>query len=183
MTIESAGIPGTWLLKPRVFGDARGFFMETYRKSWMTEAGIDHDFVQDNLSRSRRNTLRGLHYQLNKPQAKLVTVLQGAVLDVFVDIRRGSPTFGQWKSLELNAENRYQLYIPAGFAHGFSVLSDTADFYYKCSCYYDAPSERGVRWNDSDLGIDWQVAEPLLSEKDLNHPNLADVPHHFLPPY
>lgn len=183
MNIENAGIPGSFLIKPKIWGDSRGFFLETFRERWLADAGVSVSFVQDNLSRSKKGTLRGLHYQLNKPQAKLVTVLKGAVLDVFVDIRRNSPTFGQWSAIELNDENRWQLFIPAGFAHGFTVLSETADFFYKCSEYYDAPSERGIRWDDPALGIGWNVENPILSEKDRHQPLLAHVAPEFLPEY
>jgi dTDP-4-dehydrorhamnose 3,5-epimerase len=183
MEIVSAGIDGAWIIKPKVWGDSRGFFLESFRKSWLSDVGEQVEFVQDNLSRSKQNTLRGLHYQLNKPQAKLVTVLKGEVLDVLVDIRRGSPTFGQKQTVLLNEENRWQLYIPAGFAHGFAVLSETADFYYKCSEYYSPSSEKGIAWNDPDLAIDWKLDAPLLSEKDTRHPFLKNADLNDLPPF
>jgi dTDP-4-dehydrorhamnose 3,5-epimerase len=181
---EQSAIPGVWLFTPKVFGDARGFFLQTYQTKLYAEAGLDRVFVQDNLSRSCRDTVRGLHYQLKHPQGKLVSVLRGAVLDVAVDIRRGSPTFGQSVAVELSEDNRKQLYIPEGFAHGFRVLSDTADFYYKCTDFYAPGDEYGVRWDDPDLAIPWgDVAVPVVSEKDTQMARLAEVPPERLPIY
>lgn len=171
------------MLEPRVFSDARGFFAETYNARQFHELGITSEFVQDNHSRSARGTLRGLHYQLRHPQAKLCRVVVGEVLDVAVDIRHGSPTFGQSFSVVLSAENKRQIYIPRGFAHGFVVLSDTAEFLYKCDDFYNGGDDRGIYWNDPALGIDWAVTEPLLSDKDQKNPLLADVLPENLPAY
>jgi dTDP-4-dehydrorhamnose 3,5-epimerase len=178
--IETA-LPGVIILKPRVFRDARGFFAETYHADKFTELGINEKFVQDNHSRSVRGTLRGLHYQLRRPQAKLCRVVQGEVFDVAVDIRRGSPTFGKWVGCVLSAEEMNQIFIPAGFAHGFVVLSETAEFLYKCSDFYDPSSEGGVLWSDPEIGIDWKISAPLLSEKDARYAPLRDVPADKLP--
>ncbi len=180
--IETA-LPGVVILKPRVFVDPRGFFMETYRQNVLAEAGIRENFVQDNHSRSTRGVLRGLHYQLRQPQAKLCRVAQGEVLDIAVDIRLGSPTFGKWVSVVLSGENHQQLFIPKGFAHGFVVRSETADFLYKCSDYFDGPDDRGVLWNDPAIGIDWQTADPILSEKDKRYLPLHEIAHDQLPRY
>jgi len=181
--ITETALPGVVLITPRAFEDPRGFFMETYRQNVLAEAGIRESFVQDNHSRSSRGVLRGLHYQLNRPQAKLCRVVQGEVLDIAVDIRVGSPTFGKWISAVLSAENRAQLFIPRGFAHGFVVHSDTADFLYKCSDYFDAADDRGVLWNDPEIGIDWQTPSPLLSDKDQRYLPLAQIPQDQLPRY
>lgn len=175
MIFEKTPIPGVIVIKPKVFGDSRGFFYESFRKDLALEYGINEDFVQDNFSRSVKNTLRGLHYQIEQPQAKLVSCVKGAVLDVCVDIRKGSPTFGETFSIELNDENRFMLFIPKGLAHGFSVLSEQADFFYKCSDYYLPSAERGVLWNDEALGINWKVQQPILSEKDTKHPVLSEI--------
>jgi dTDP-4-dehydrorhamnose 3,5-epimerase len=180
--IETA-IPGVLIIKPRVFADPRGFFMETYRQNVLAEGGIRDNFVQDNHSRSSRGVLRGLHYQLRHPQAKLCRVAQGEVLDIAVDVRLGSPTFGKWVSVLLSGENQQQLYIPRGFAHGFAVRSDTADFLYKCSDYFDGGDDRGVLWNDPAIGIDWQTLEPILSDKDRRYLPLAEIAHENLPRY
>jgi dTDP-4-dehydrorhamnose 3,5-epimerase len=169
-------LPGVLLLEPEVFGDARGFFMETYHAEKFRALGIDCDFVQDNHSLSRRGTLRGLHYQSGNPQAKLCRVVRGEVLDVAVDIRLGSPTFGKWVSTILSAENKRQIFVPRGFAHGFFVLSDEAEFLYKCDAFYEPAAERGVLWNDPALGINWQIPddmEIILSEKDRINPTLS----------
>lgn len=169
MEFQATHIPSVLLIKPRVHGDARGFFMECWQKERFAEAGIQADFVQDNLSRSTANTLRGLHYQVQQPQGKLVSVLAGEVFDVAVDIRRSSSTFGQWAGARLSGENRHMLWVPPGFAHGFYVLSKSADFYYKCSDYYAPEHERTIRWDDADLAIDWPIPEnarPLVSDKD-----------------
>ncbi len=172
MKAIATALKDVFILEPRVFGDARGFFMESYNRRTFAEAtGLDIDFVQDNHSRSRKGVLRGLHYQIKQPQGKLVRVARGAVFDVAVDLRQGSPTFGQWAGVELSEDNRRQFWIPAGFAHGFVVLSDSADFLYKATDYYAPQFERSVAWNDPAIGIDWPlaahgIAEPLLSDKD-----------------
>jgi dTDP-4-dehydrorhamnose 3,5-epimerase len=175
--ISDTALPGVLLIEPRVFSDARGFFLESWNRRSFREAGLDLDFVQDNHSRSARGVLRGLHYQLENPQGKLVRVTQGAVFDVAVDIRRSSPHFGRWVGYELSAENRRMLWIPPGFAHGFLVLSETADFLYKCTSLYDPPSDRGIRWDDPAIGIAWPDvgARPLLSAKDAEARLLADA--------
>lgn len=179
---EPTSIPGVLLFTPQVYGDDRGFFLQTYQAQEYAAAGLERVFVQDNLSRSCRDTVRGLHYQLRKPQAKLVSVMRGAVLDVAVDIRRGSPTFGKFVVAELSEENRRQLYIPEGFAHGFRVLSDGADFSYKCTDYYTPGDEYGVRWNDPALAIPWgDLTTPVVSAKDQATPLLADISPEQLP--
>jgi len=166
MIREETSLPGVVLLKPKVFGDERGFFLETYNKKRFLDAGINTEFVQDNHSRSFKNVLRGLHYQLKYPQGKLVYVTRGAVFDVAVDIRQGSQTYGHWYGVELNDENHYQLYIPPGFAHGFCALSDVVDFTYKCTEIYHPNDEYGIIWNDTSIKIDWPVKSPVLSDKD-----------------
>lgn len=177
MNIIDTPLPGVKLIEPRVFGDARGFFLESWNAKSFADAGLDLAFVQDNHSRSARGVLRGLHYQLSNPQGKLVRVTQGAVFDVAVDIRRSSPHFGRWVGYELSAENHRMFWIPPGFAHGFLVLSETADFLYKCTSLYDPPSDRGIRWNDPAIAIQWPglTGEPLLSAKDAAAPLLADA--------
>lgn len=169
-------LPGVCILRPKIFRDARGYFFESYHEEKLAALGIDHHFVQDNQSLSTRHTLRGLHYQIRHPQAKLCRVLRGEVLDVAVDVRRGSPTFGRWTSSILSAENTHQMFVPIGFAHGFVVLSGEAEFFYKCSDFYDREGEQGVLWSDPDLGIDWGIREPLVSEKDARNPRLAEIP-------
>jgi dTDP-4-dehydrorhamnose 3,5-epimerase len=171
------------LLAPDVFEDARGFLMESYNRERLAEFGILDVFVQDNHTRSVQYSLRGLHYQWQRPQAKLCRVVYGEVLDVVVDIRRGSPTFGKSMQVKLSADNKLQIYIPAGFAHGFLVLSDHADFLYKCSDFYVSELQRGIAWDDPALQIRWGIAQPMLSEKDRRQPRLADVPPEELPPY
>lgn len=168
MNIIETRIPEVLIIEPKVFGDQRGFFYESYNQRAFTEkAGISATFVQDNHSRSVRNVLRGLHYQIQQPQGKLVRVISGSVLDVAVDIRRSSPSFGEWESCILNSENKRQLWIPPGFAHGFLVLSDAAEVLYKATDYYAPQHERTIMWNDSDLGIEWQLTdEPIVSVKD-----------------
>ncbi len=180
--IETA-IPDVAIIKPQVFGDNRGFFLETYHATKFAELGISDTFVQDNHSRSRRGTLRGLHYQLQHAQAKLCRVVRGEVLDIAVDIRHGSPTFGKWTSAVLSAENKHQIYIPRGFAHGFVVLSDEAEFLYKCSDFYDPAGEYGIHWQDPQLAIQWGVSNPTVSSKDGGYPQLRDVPLDLLPRY
>tara|TARA_B100001093_G_scaffold504026_1_gene559242 strand:- start:560 stop:1096 length:537 start_codon:yes stop_codon:yes gene_type:complete len=164
------------IIEPKVFKDDRGFFLETFHSSRYSElAGINLPFVQDNHSRSSKGILRGLHFQKTKPQGKLVRVVQGEVFDVAVDIRKESSTFGNWEGIILSAENKKQLWIPPGFAHGFVVLSDEADFEYKCTDYYDPLDEGSILWNDSDIGITWPLANPVLSEKDANANKLIDI--------
>ena len=180
--LETA-IEGVAIIRPRVMGDMRGFFFESYHAAKFAQLGIRDTFVQDNHSNSRRGTLRGLHYQLPHAQAKLCRVIRGEVLDVAVDIRRGSSTFGKWTSAVLSAENKYQVYVPRGFAHGFVVLSEEAEFLYKCSDFYDPSSEHGVFWQDPQLGIQWGVTEPLISEKDSQYPRLAEISQKLLPAY
>ena len=176
-------LPGVYELHPKIFGDARGFFMETYHAGRFAELGIPDVFVQDNHSRSAKGTVRGLHYQVSHAQAKLCRVVEGEVLDVAVDIRLGSPHFGKWTSILLSAEKQNQIFIPQGFAHGFAALTDTVQFLYKCSDFYDPASEHGIIWNDPDLAIDWGVADPLISEKDAKCSTLAAMPREFLPHY
>lgn len=174
---EHLEIKDVILVKPQVFGDARGFFMETYKKSEFAANGIDVDFVQDNHSKSCRGVLRGLHYQAApKAQAKLIRCSCGEIFDVAVDLREDSPSFGKWVGVHLSEENKYMLFIPAGFAHGFVVLSDEAELIYKAGDEYSAAHDRGVRWNDPDIGINWPIDfEPVLSEKDKNQPYLKDI--------
>jgi dTDP-4-dehydrorhamnose 3,5-epimerase len=176
-------IPGVWELKPRIFRDARGFFLETYHRSRFAELGISDSFVQDNHSYSVKGTLRGLHYQLHHAQAKLCRVVEGEALDVAVDIRLGSPCFGKWTSVLLSAKQQNLVYIPAGFAHGFLALTDTVQFLYKCSDFYEAADEYGVLWSDPELAINWNVSNPLVSEKDSKYPAFSAIPHEFLPRY
>jgi dTDP-4-dehydrorhamnose 3,5-epimerase len=183
LQIIETSLPGVLLIKPRVFEDPRGFFMETYRQNVLADAGIRETFVQDNHSHSSRGVLRGLHYQLRNPQAKLCRVAGGEVLDIAVDVRLGSPHFGKWVSVVLSGENHAQLYVPMGFAHGFVVLSETADFLYKCSDYFDPADDRGVLWNDPAIGIDWDTPSPILSEKDMRYLPLAQIAHDQLPRY
>lgn len=175
--------PDVWELQPKVFRDARGFFMETYNQQNFCELGIPDIFVQDNHSRSSKGTLRGLHYQLRHTQAKLCRVIEGEALDVAVDVRVGSPNFGKWTSVVLSAERQNQIYIPKGFAHGFAALSDSVQFLYKCSDFYDPTSEHGIIWNDPDLAISWGVVSPLVSEKDAKYSTLAAMPPEYLPQY
>jgi dTDP-4-dehydrorhamnose 3,5-epimerase len=168
-------LDGVLLIEPDVYRDERGFFVETFQvQRYLTAAGIDLKFVQDNHSRSRRGVLRGLHLQTARPQGKLVRVARGEVFDVAADIRPQSPTFGRWVGVVLSDSNQHQLWIPPGYAHGYLVLSDIADFEYKCTDYYDPPSEAGVVWNDPELRIDWPIAEPTLSAKDRALPTLAN---------
>lgn len=176
-------LPGVLELRASVFQDARGFFMETYHRARFEALGIAEEFVQDNHSRSAKGTLRGLHYQLNHAQAKLCRVVEGEALDVAVDVRLGSPTFGRWASVTLSAEMHNMIYIPVGFAHGFLALTDAVQFLYKCSDFYDRADEHGVLWNDPALNIRWGFANPLISEKDSKLPPLADVPREVLPRY
>lgn len=180
--IETA-LPEVCLVEPKVFGDARGFFFESYHQTRFAEMGIPDIFVQDNRSRSGKGVLRGLHYQLNYPQSKLCCVVQGEVFDVAVDIRHGSPNFGKWVGVILSAENKHQIYIPAGFAHGFVVLSETAEFVYKCGDFYHPEDEGGVAWNDPHIGIDWPLQDVALSGKDQKNLTLAAIEPTKLPKY
>lgn len=169
MEFERLSIPDVILVKPRVFGDSRGYFVETWQAQKFAAAGIPDQFVQDNLSRSGRHTLRGLHYQIRQPQGKLIRVVTGAVFDVAVDLRRSSPTFGRWVGVVLSDENHHELWVPPGFAHGFLVLSESANLVYKCTDFYAAEWERSIRWDDADLGIEWPIPEGAaltLSAKD-----------------
>ncbi len=179
MKVSSTKLPEVLLVEPKVFEDRRGFFMESYNFRQYSEHGIHDQFVQDNHSLSVKNTLRGLHYQINPGQAKLIRVIAGKIFDVAVDIRFGSPTFGQWVGHLLSAQNKLQMYIPVGFAHGFCVLSNTAEVEYKCSEYYSPADERGIRWNDPDLAIDWPVSKPILSDKDRQNPLLKNISPDF----
>ena len=176
MNVLTCDLPGLLILEPKVFGDSRGFFMETWNLRRYREAGIPLDFVQDNISFSRRGTLRGLHFQNPSAQGKLLHVLQGEVFDVAVDIRHSSPTFGKWHGLILSAENKRQFYIPPGFAHGFAVLSETALFQYKCTDFYSPSCEVTLQWDDPEVGIQWPVDSPLLSEKDRKGLGLRELP-------
>jgi len=181
VNVLTTPLEGVLIVEPDAFEDHRGYFMETFQERRYREYGIDVWFVQDNVSFSIRGTLRGLHYQEPQQQAKLVQVVQGEIFDVAVDIRRGSPLFGRWTSVQLSDENRCQLFVPGGFAHGFLVLSDTAHVHYKCSNFYSPESEGGVLWSDPDLAISWPVEKPLLSEKDKSYPCLKDIPDERLP--
>jgi len=181
--ILQTSLPGVLVLKPTVHEDARGFFMETYRAEDLAAAGIRDDFVQDNHARSQRGVLRGLHYQLRHPQAKLCRVAMGEVFDVALDIRVGSPTFGRWYGVTLSEENKLQIYIPRGFAHGYVVRSEAADFLYKCSDYHYSEDGQGVLWSDPDLAIAWDESAPIVSDKDRGFRRLADVPRELLPRY
>ena len=183
MNIIETDIEGVLIFEPKAFGDPRGFFMETWSRDRCTDAGLALDFVQDNVSSSTKGVLRGLHYQYPQPQGKLVQVLRGEVLDVAVDIRVGSPTFGRAVTCVLSEVNHKQFYVPEGFAHGFCVLSEMALFSYKCTNYYNPKTEGGVLWNDPDLAIDWPMDEPALSEKDRICPRLKDIPKDQLPVY
>ena len=174
-------IPEILILELDVYRDSRGHFLESYHSQRYHGHGLPERFVQDNLSFSKRGVLRGLHYQLGVPQGKLVSVVQGEVFDVAVDIRRGSPTFGKWAGLTLSADTFTQVYIPPGFAHGFCVTSESALFAYKCTDYYAPKEERGIRWDDSTLGIEWPVSDPIVSKKDGDYPGLANVSSEHLP--
>jgi dTDP-4-dehydrorhamnose 3,5-epimerase len=168
-------LDGLVLLEPTVHGDERGFFVETFRETAWAQAGVDAGFVQDNQSRSRRGTLRGMHFQTTPGQAKLVRCARGAILDVAVDLRRGSPTFGQWEAVELDDVAMRQLFVPVGFAHGFCVLSDVADVAYKCSAYFDPATEAGIAYDDPDVGIRWPDLDLIVSDRDRTAPRLADI--------
>lgn len=181
MRIQKTALPGCVIIDPAVFGDARGFFFETWNAERFGDHGLPTKFVQSNVSSSSKGVLRGLHFQWPRPQGKLVSVLQGEVFDVAVDIRRGSPTFGQWEGVVLSEANKRQFWIPEGFAHGFAVLSDRAVFSYLCTDVYVKEADAGVRWNDPAIGIDWPIDGPLLSDKDNQAPLLADIAKERLP--
>ena len=185
MNVVRTKLADVLIFEPKVFGDERGFFVETFRESWLRDSGVDVTFVQDNQSRSRRGVLRGLHYQYNNPQGKLVRAARGKIFDVAVDVRAGSPTFGQWVGVMLDDVSHRMLWIPPGFAHGFCVLSDEADFVYKCTSYYDPGSDTGIRWNDPAIGIDWPDigTQFQLSAKDTALPHLDEQPIDRLPTY
>ena len=181
MEFQPTPLPGVLLVEPRVHGDARGFFLETFHAERYAAAGIALPFVQDNWSRSSRGTLRGLHFQEPRAQGKLVRVGRGEVYDVAVDVRRGSPTFGQWYGVLLSEENKRQLWVPPGFAHGFCVTSESADFIYKCTNVYSPAEERAIQWDDPAIGIEWPLRDVLLSKRDQAAPSLAEAP--VLPAY
>lgn len=183
MRVVETSFPDVLVVEPKVLGDSRGFFMETYSRDRYVEAGIPATFVQDNLSRSSHGTLRGMHLQHPFGQGKLCFVLEGEVCDVVVDVRVGSPTFKKWEAFVLSSENKRQLYVPPGFAHGFCVTGDTALFSYKCTDLYHAETELGVAWNDPDVGIHWPIGNPSLSDKDRANPFLRDIPEERLPGY
>lgn len=183
MKVIETKLPGCVVIEPAVFGDARGYFFETWNAERFAALGLPDRFVQSNVSTSAQGVLRGLHYQWPRPQGKLVSVLEGAVYDVAVDIRRGSPTFGQWEAVVLSAENKKQFWIPEGFAHGFAVLSERAVFSYLCTEVYLKDFDAGVRWNDADIAVDWPVSAPTLSAKDENAPFLKDIAEDRLPVY
>lgn len=180
MNVKRTDLLDVLLITPKLFPDARGFFVETFNVASFAAAGLPTNFVQDNHSRSVRNVLRGLHYQLERPQGKLVTVLRGKIFDVAVDVRRGSPNFGNWIGVVLEDMTADALWVPPGFAHGFCALSDTADVVYKCTDYYHPPSERGLRWDDPTLAISWPITDPIVSEKDEKYPRFipdsSDLP-------
>jgi dTDP-4-dehydrorhamnose 3,5-epimerase len=176
-------LPDVLELRPKIFRDNRGFFLETYHLANFADLGIVDRFVQDNHSCSSKGTLRGLHYQLRRPQAKLCRVVEGEALDVALDIRVGSPQFGKWTSVRLSAKEQNQIYVPAGFAHGFLALTDTVQFLYKCSDFYDSRDEHGILWSDPDLSILWGITDPVVSEKDASNPKLSQLPRELLPEY
>ena len=175
MKVTETRLAGVLIIEPKVFGDSRGFFKETFQAERYREAGIEYTFVQDNYSRSQKGVLRGLHYQITKPQGKLVSCLKGAVFDVAIDVDPISATFGQYVGIELTEDNNRQFWVPPGYAHGFCVLTDTADFQYKCTDYYDLSDEGGLIWNDPDVAIDWPIDQPLLSDKDSKLPTLKEL--------
>jgi len=181
--IVKTSLDGCVVIEPAVHGDARGYFYESFHAHKFAEAGLDLRFVQTNVSRSARGVLRGLHYQWPNPQGKLVSVVEGEVYDVAVDIRAGSPTFGRWTAAILSAENKRHFWVPEGFAHGFVVLSADATFVYQCTALYDRQADAGIRWNDGEIAVDWPVAEPLLSDKDQRAPFLAEIAREKLPAY
>jgi dTDP-4-dehydrorhamnose 3,5-epimerase len=175
MKIIETPLEGLLIIEPRIFGDDRGYFTETHHRQRYRECGIDRTFVQDNLSFSIKGSLRGFHFQIARPQAKLVQALTGEIYDVAVDIRTDSATYGKWFGIRLSEKNKYQLFIPEGFAHGFCVLSESAHFYYKCSEYYDPQDEGGILWSDQTLAIDWPINNPIISDKDSRLSSLSDL--------
>ena len=176
MKVTESGIKGVFIIEPDIYKDDRGFFMETFHiERYRKLLGINLDFVQDNISRSSKNVLRGMHFQRNSPQGKIVKVSRGEILDVIVDLRKGSPTYGAWESFKLSEQNKLQVWIPPGFAHGFLVLSDSADFEYKCTEYYHPEDEHCLMWNDPEVAIDWPINDPILSEKDKQGLFLKDL--------
>jgi dTDP-4-dehydrorhamnose 3,5-epimerase len=183
MKIITTSIEGILIIEPKTFKDNRGFFMETYNQKRYNASGINPTFVQDNLSYSLKNTLRGLHFQIKHPQAKLIQVISGEIFDVAVDLRSGSATFGKWTGIHLSDENKRQMYIPKGFAHGFCVLSEFALFHYKCSDFYVPEDEGGLIWSDPDIGIEWPVENPIISEKDNQFQKLFDLTAEKLPSF
>lgn len=183
MKVIETGLPGVVIIEPDVFCDGRGSFMETWNQARYANAGLPSRFVQDNLSVSKKGVLRGLHFQNSYAQGKLVSVLQGEVFDVAVDIKLNSPSFGHWIGVTLSSENMRQLYVPEGFAHGFQVVSETVIFYYKCTEYYNPRAERGIIWSDPDIGVKWPSVVPILSEKDLSNPRLKELSADEFPKY
>ena len=183
MKVSETDLPGCLVIEPRVFGDDRGFFYESWNRPRFAALGIDAQFVQSNVSQSARGVLRGLHFQWPNPQGKLVSVLEGEVYDVAVDVRRGSPDFGRWTAVMLTAANKRHFWIPEGFAHGFAVLSEHATFVYQCTAFYDRAADAGIRWNDGRIGVDWPIANPVLSDKDQRTPFLDEVAREKLPTY
>jgi dTDP-4-dehydrorhamnose 3,5-epimerase len=183
MKIIATPIDGLLVIEPKIFKDKRGFFMETYNRQKYEAAGITETFVQDNLSYSKKKTVRGLHFQIRRSQAKLVQAVAGEIFDVAVDLRPASTTFGKWTGARLSDKNGHQMYIPKGFAHGFCVLSEFALFYYKCSDFYAPDDEGGIIWSDQDIGIEWPVENPIISEKDKQYPNLANLAAEQLPSF
>ncbi len=183
MRVIETPLDGCVVIEPSVHGDPRGFFYESFNARTFSEAGFELEFVQTNVSRSARGVLRGLHYQWPNPQGKLVSVVEGEVYDVAVDIRVGSPSFGQWTAAILSAENKRHFWVPEGFAHGFVVLSENATFIYQCTAFYDRASDAGIRWNDGTIAVDWPIAQPVLSEKDQQTPFLAEIPRDKLPSF
>ena len=176
MKVTESGIKGVFIIEPDVYEDDRGFFMETFHNErYRKLLGINLDFVQDNISRSSKNVLRGMHFQKNYPQGKIVKASRGEILDVVVDLRKGSPTYGTWESFRLSEKNKLQVWIPPGFAHGFLVMSDSADFEYKCTEYYHPEDELCLMWNDPEVAIDWTINDPILSEKDKKGLSLKDL--------
>jgi dTDP-4-dehydrorhamnose 3,5-epimerase len=181
MNVKEAKIKGVLILEPDVFRDERGFFLETWNKERYEKIGIRYSFVQDNISFSKKGILRGLHFQYPQPQGKLIQVLSGEVIDIAVDIRIGSPTYGQWHSEILSDTNLKQMFVPPGFAHGYCVMSESAIFSYKCTDFYNPATEHGIIWNDPELKIDWSIKEPVLSPKDAKYPRLKELSHSELP--
>ncbi|PXF58833.1 MAG: dTDP-4-dehydrorhamnose 3,5-epimerase [Deltaproteobacteria bacterium] len=183
MKFTKTAFPDIFLIEPDVFKDTRGFFMETYNQKNYAEAGIDQEFVQDNYSHSKYGILRGLHYQLKNAQGKLVFVITGEIFDIVVDIRIGSPRFGQWLGTYLSAKNKQQIFVPEGYAHGFIVLSESVDVIYKCTDFYTPGDEYGIFWADPSIGIDWPIKNPVLSDKDSKNPKLKEIPEELLPAF